>query len=218
MLIPETKIKIKNQFFINFHHPNNNLFIQQLIELGEKINLLHSTKIDYRNYMELKNSVLFMEDIYKYNNKIYTETSFKETHMLLFVNIREIIVNGIICESSLSKKINTSYPDIIQYRIDDITKPIGDSETFADKYKVIEKDIYYGYSITAHKSQGSTYNTTIVDEVDFQKISNRWNHKYNKLETRVKEKNQLRYVAYTRAKYNLYIIHEEDNKTEENIC
>jgi hypothetical protein len=79
-------------------------------------------------------------------------------------------MNGCMTLSSLSKKINTAYPDIIQNRLDDINKPIGDSETFADKYKVIEKDIYYGYSITAHKSQGSTYNTTIVDEVDFQKI------------------------------------------------
>jgi len=51
-----------------------------------------------------------------------------------------------------------------------------------------------------------------VDEPDFQKIANRWNYKYNKLETRVKEKNQLRYVAYTRAKTGLYIIYQEDEE------
>jgi hypothetical protein len=91
----------------------------------------------------------------------------------------------------------------------DKTKLLGDSETFADKYKVIEKDIYYGYAITAHKSQASTYNTVIVDEPDFQKISNKWNFKYNKLESRVKEKNQIRYVSYTRAKDNLFLVYNE---------
>jgi exodeoxyribonuclease-5 len=94
--------------------------------------------------------------------------------------------------------------EIITDRIID-NKIIGDTEMLADKYKVIEKDIYYGYALTAHKSQGSTYDSVIVDEADFQKISNRWNYKYNILESRIKEKNQLRYVAYTRAKNNLFI-------------
>jgi len=63
-----------------------------------------------------------------------------------------------------------------------------------------------GYAITAHKSQGSTYTNVLVDEPDFNKIQNRMNYKYNKLEYRIREKNQLRYVAYTRAKNNLYVI------------
>jgi hypothetical protein len=63
MIIPDSKIKVKNQFFINIHNSNNNSFMQRLIELGEKLNESHSTKIDYRNYMELKNCVLFTEDV-----------------------------------------------------------------------------------------------------------------------------------------------------------
>jgi energy-coupling factor transporter ATP-binding protein EcfA2 len=215
LIIPDTKIKVKNLFFINIHCENNYAFINRLIELAEKINELNSTKTDYRNYMELKNCVIFTDDIYKFEGRIFTETTFKETHALLFVNINEIIVDGVIKQSLLAKKINTTYSDIIEKRISDTLKPLGESETFADKYKVIEKDIYYGYSITAHKSQGSTYTTAIVDEPDFQRINNRWNHKYNKLESRVKEKNQLRYVAYTRSKTNLYIIYEEVHKEKD---
>lgn len=45
----------------------------------------------------------------------------------------------------------------------------------------------------------------IADENDFNKIVDKWNFKYNKFESRIREKNQLRYVAYTRAKEELYI-------------
>ena len=195
---------VNNVFFINIHSSINYEFLNKLIELGEKINENRSTKVDYRKYMELKNNALFMEDIYKYEDIIYTETTFKERHPLLFINVNEILENGKIKKSLLSDKIRESYMDIITDRIVD-NKIIGINEIFADKYKVIEKDIYYGYALTAHKSQGSTYTNVIVDETDFQKIYNKWNYKYNMLESRIKEKNQLRYVAYTRAKSNLLI-------------
>ena len=206
--VADTNIQIKKLFFININHPSNNVFMCELIRLGEKINTHNSTKTDYKNYMELKNNVIFAEDVYKLEDKIFVETTFKETHSLLFTNVNEIIVENKPKETLLSKKINTSYPDIINKRISDKYKPLGESETFADKYKVIEKDIYYGYSITAHKSQASTYDSVIADEPDFQKIANRWNYKYNKLESRIKEKNQIRYVSYTRAKQNLFIVYE----------
>ena len=209
--IADSNIKINKLFFININNSNNNLFMNRLIELGEKINTHNSTKIDYRNYMELKNSVIFTEDIYKFENEIFTETSFKETHPLLSINVNEVIIDYEQKESALTMKINSAYPNIINIRINDKYKQLGDSETFADRYKVIERDIYYGYSITAHKSQASTYDSVIVDEPDFQKISNKWNNKYNKLESRVKEKNQIRYVSYTRAKKNLFMIYENNN-------
>ena len=207
--IADNNVVINKLFFINIYNDNNQLFIMRLIELAEIVNSNNSTKTDYLNYMELKNSVVFSEDIYKFQGAIYTETSFKESHSLLFVRVNEIIVNNVIKDNVLSKKIQTSYLDILTLRLNDCNKPIGDSETFADKYKIIEKDIYYGYSITAHKSQGSTYENVIADECDFQKICNRWNYKYDKLENRIKEKNQIRYVAYTRAKDNLLIVYEK---------
>ena len=211
LMIAETNVTIPALFFINIHDTNNYSFMINIIELAEKNNNINSSKTDYLNYMQLKNNVIFSEDIYKFEGNIFTETTFKESHSLLFVRVSEVIIDNNVKETTLSRKINTSYPSIIETRISDKHKQIGDSEMFSDKYKIIEKDIYYGYSITSHKSQGSTYDSVIVDESDFQKIRNRWNYKYNKPEIRIKEKNQIRYVAYTRAKKNLFIVYEKDN-------
>ena len=71
---------------------------------------------------------------------------------------------------------------------------------------IVEKDIYYGYAITCHKSQGSTYDNVYVDEEDFKKIVCRWNYKFKVLENRTKEYNQLKYVAYTRASNQLKLV------------
>ena len=177
----------------------------ELINRAEKVNNNFSTKKDYQKYMELKNHTIFMDDIYKYDDNIMSEMDFKEMHPLLFTKIENVIsiTNKEIMKSELTEKMNKLYNNIIELRLLD-NKNICDSETFADKFKVIEKDIYYGYAITAHKSQGSTYHNVFVDEIDFQKISDKWNYKYNRMESRIREKNQLKYVSYTRAKEFLY--------------
>ena len=51
---------------------------------------------------------------------------------------------------------------------------------------IIVKDLDYGYAITGHKSQGSTYSHVFVMEND---INNNWV---------LKERNQIKYVAFTR--------------------
>ena len=156
--------------------------------------------------MAVKNMVIFFEDMYKFEGKVYTETTFKETHPLLFSSISAAvdIPNRTILSNPLVDKLTNMYSHIVEARLED-NKIIGDSEMFADKYKVIEKDIYYGYAITAHKSQGSTFQHVIGDEGDFQKLFNRWNFSKNCLESRIKEKNQLRYVMCTRPKQRLFI-------------
>jgi exodeoxyribonuclease-5 len=55
-------------------------------------------------------------------------------------------------------------------------------------------DINYGYSITAHKSQGSTYNTVILMEDDIDVNRN------------IEERNRIKYTAYTRASKKVYIV------------
>ncbi|MFW6243398.1 MAG: AAA family ATPase, partial [bacterium] len=55
-----------------------------------------------------------------------------------------------------------------------------------DKRDIIVKDLDYGYSVTCHKVQGSTYNYIYVLEDDIDK---NWN---------VNERNQIKYVALTR--------------------
>lgn len=204
--IVDNNVIIPNLFFIDLHAESNYQFINDLIERAEKVNAIRSTKMDYMNYTSLKLKVFFIEDVYKYRNQIYSECDFHETHALLFTKIDEVIKNNAIIPSKLTEKINTQYENIIEERLED-DKVIADSETLADKLKVIEKDIYYGYAITTHKSQGSTYHSVIVDECDYDIINDRYNYRYGKLESKLKEKNQLRYVAYTRAQNNLYIVH-----------
>lgn len=206
LMIIDNKVKIPNLFFINTYDDSNYDFMNELIRRAEKVNELLSTKADYVNYNALKCQVFFIEDVYKYNNDIYTETDFKEKHALLFTKVDDVIKNKAVEESKLSIKINDIYNDIIYERLKD-NKTISDSETLADRYKVIEKDVYYGYAMTSHRSQSKTIDCVIVDENDYDMVKDRWNYKYNKYESRIKEKNQLRYVAYTRAKKHLYIIH-----------
>jgi ATP-dependent exoDNAse (exonuclease V) alpha subunit len=54
--------------------------------------------------------------------------------------------------------------------------------------------VKYNYAITAHKSQGSTYENVIVIEPDIDANS------------KIVERNRIKYVAYTRAKSLLFIV------------
>ena len=55
-------------------------------------------------------------------------------------------------------------------------------------------DVNFSYAISAHKSQGSTYNTIFVLEDD---IDMNWN---------IVERNRIKYTAYTRASKKLYVL------------
>lgn len=195
-----------NLFFISINHTNNILFIKDLINLAEKVNSYKSTLTDFKAYHSLKNKAIFIEDVYKYMGKIYTELEFKESHPMLFTKVIDTIdiKKKTMYKNDFINSFNELYDDLIENRMLD-HKDISENETYADQFKVIEKDIYYGYSITSHKSQGSTYESVYVDENDFNKLQNRWNFKFNCFENKIKEKNQLKYVAYTRASKKLKI-------------
>jgi len=64
-------------------------------------------------------------------------------------------------------------------------------------YNFLKKfaDVKYSYSMTCHKSQGSTYNTTFVYVDDIMKNQN------------VFERNRILYTAITRASKNLFLIY-----------
>ena len=195
-------------FFVNIQHSANASFMQELVRRAEKVNQRYSTKHDYKNYCALKNRAVFLEDVYKYSGKVMTETNIRQLHPLLFTKVAEVIdVNrSAIAVSELTRKLEDQYGEIVEGRLID-NKPFADAEVFADQYMVVEKDIYYGYSITVHKSQGSTYDSAYVDEHDFKKISsNKWNYRLRAMEQRHKERNQLKYVAYTRASKKLCIV------------
>lgn len=69
-------------------------------------------------------------------------------------------------------------------------------KAWIDFYKFKEKfaQIKYNYAITAHKSQGSTYNTAMVIASDISRNS------------KIKERNRIMYTACTRPSTNLYMV------------
>lgn len=204
--VEDDDVVVNKIFIINVRHSNNHRFLQDLVQLAEKVNAYKSTKEDFRKYMMHKMKVVFIEDVYKFENKISNDIELKQLHPLLFTKVSDVIdeKSKQLIPSELSLKIEELYPHMIEKRIDD-NKAFSDSECFADQYKMIEKDIYYGYAITSHKSQGSTYDSVYVDENDFDKIKDRWNHRFRCMEFKTKEKNQIKYVAYTRASKKLSI-------------
>ena len=74
---------------------------------------------------------------------------------------------------------------------------------------VIEKDIAYGFCLTSHKSQASTYISVFVDEYDFEKLKDNYNYKLGCEIKTAKEKSQLKYVSYTRPTDAAYVFYRE---------
>jgi len=213
--ILETSEATSELFFIDINKEQNYDIINKVIEYATKVNSRSSTKDDYKKYKSLKDRILVCEDVYKFNNTVLSFRDFKELHPLLFTKTTDVIdlLSRTIKSNTYVDKITSTYPDIIQNRLDDCeTKPLDDSESLADMFKVIEKDMDYGYSITAHKSQGSTYDVVFVDYNDFNKIQNKFNWRLKLMENRTQEKNQLKYVSCTRARHELFIIRDSDKE------
>ena len=62
------------------------------------------------------------------------------------------------------------------------------------------------YALHQYCPESHTYDVVYVDHQDFNKLQNRWNFKYQMEENRSKEKNQLLYVAVSRARHDLFVI------------
>jgi len=89
----------------------------------------------------------------------------------------------------ISKANKKMWKDYYSFRRESILNVSIDE--YADGTKrpsseVIAKDIDYGYAITAHKSQSSTYTHVFIIEDDIN------------LNPKIRERNQILYVAYTR--------------------
>lgn len=193
----------KRLFFPDLYHKNNFQLIEFLWELSENVNQKYSKTKDFVKYSKLKNKLFFIKNVYKFNDEYYLEDELKTKHPLLFKNISNTITNEILLEDFMEL-----YEDVYYSRIED-NKQITQNELFVDRYQMINKDLDFGYSITAHKAQGSTYNTCFVDENDFEKLRNEYNTRLKCLEFKTKEKNQLKYVAFTRPR-NLLLVYYQD--------
>jgi hypothetical protein len=76
---------------------------------------------------------------------------------------------------------------------------------YTGKKVYCKKDIYYGYAITVHKSQGSTYDNIAIDMIDVDK---------NKVD---KERNSLKYVGLSRPKQKAIVLTHRAIKVPESL-
>lgn len=203
----DTQITI---FFIEVSNVCNYELMSELTKRAIKVNSRNSTIEDFKQYVSLKNLVFFTETIYRLDNgDILTESQIQESHPLLAHSTVDVInENFTLKKNKLIEKIQTKYPFLLQNRLDD-RKIISREEKLYDKYQIVSKDLDDGIAITAHKSQGSTYNTVFIDEEDFEKVVDVWDYKNEILEKRTKEKNQLLYVSYTRPRKSAYVLYTE---------
>ena len=193
-------------FFPDISKKENSPILTKLKQLGDKVNSKNSTKQDYGMYMSLKRQLYFIYNIYHVNGKIINETRMKEAHPMLFDNLSSYInQQRKIIKSEKTDKLLEDYETILTDRIED-DKPIGENERLCDRYQIIEKDVDYGYALTIHKSQGSTYERIFLDELDLEKIKDKWNSYESAMENGTKERNQLMYVGYTRPTHILYVL------------
>jgi hypothetical protein len=197
-------------FVIEVSALNNLEVLEELVRRAERVNRNHSTKNDYRKYSDLRNKLIFMENIYKFNGEIVGESQFRAVHPLLFKNMNEVIEPDTmkVIENKLSDDIQEKYGDILADRLKD-DKIFADVEKICGKYLIIEKDIDWAYCITSHKAQGSTYRVVFIDEPDFDKLRDRYNYNIGCEIKSTKEKNQLKYVAYTRPTDTAYVYYQE---------
>ena len=188
--------------------------LQELIKRSDIVNRSGSSIEEFKKYKFLKNQLIFLESLYKWSNgQIMGEKDFVTRHPLLRTRVtdlikEEVILDGVskaikgakrsLKENEIIKELNEKYPGMVVDRLRD-ANTLGDSEELKDRFQILSKDIDYGYAITAHKSQGSTYKYVFLDEQDFDKIQDRWNYRHNMMQRGEKERNQLKYVAFTRA-------------------
>ena len=85
----------------------------------------------------------------------------------------------------MSKDFNEAV-DVLFHKVDDLS---------SDDNRVIKKKTFdYGYALTVHKSQGSSFNTVFVDIANINACSDE------------KVLRQLQYVAISRTKGDVYLL------------
>lgn len=190
-------------FFIDPKSTANQDILQEVGQRAARVNAIGSTKKDFVMYKKLKDQMCFLEPLYKFRDQIYTRNRLKKLHPLLFTHTDLVIDTNQIVESRLTEQIVQKYPNLLKDRLDDRFKTITEGELLVDRFAIIDRDLYYAYAMTAHKSQGSTFDYVSVDLNDFDVIKTRYNHRWGCPEDRTREKNELLYVACTRASKDL---------------
>ena len=198
-------------FLPDLDSEENCQLLEDLVDLSVKVNKSRSTKKEYARYMALKAQVLFMEDIYCYTSggesQILTSSEMKATHPLLFNHTVDALGDstGSTGSDGLGVKINQRYPGLLARRAAD-NKHIIPTEKLVDMYQVLQRDLTYGYAITSHKSQGSTYPVVYIDEQDFHVLQDRKDRRTGLVIRNSLERDKLKYVAVSRASKGIYVL------------
>lgn len=162
---------------------------------GNRNNIIIDNSADYRvkNISELKKNefdlnvydVTIVEKITNKKNKIQKVSiidHLDEDNLHDFAELHDQYKN----EAKLNKKLWKRY-----YNFRRLNMLMVNIDKFRDgsnrsDYDVITKDLDYGYCLTTHKVQGSTYEHILILEDDIN------------LNQKTKERNQIKYVALTR--------------------
>lgn len=200
-------------FIPDLRAPENQSVLQELVARAERVNRRRSTKEDFKRYSALKDKLVFMENVYKFGDEVVGEGEFRSGNPLLFKSVSDTIEDlddgeRSVLDNKLSRDLKKKYGNLLDDRVSD-DKVIAGTEKFCDRYCVIEKDIDYGVCITAHKSQGSNFKTVFIDEADFDKLHNHWSYTLDCQVDVVKERNQLKYVSYTRPTDSAFVFYRE---------
>ena len=108
--IKECGANIRADLFIpDIGNRSNQEILKELVKRAQKVNSYKSTKTDYRKYCDIRNNMIFMENIYKYREEIVGESSFRSTHPLLFRSVGDVIEDGTVLNNKLSNDIQEKY-------------------------------------------------------------------------------------------------------------
>ena len=140
--------------------------------------------------------------VFQNNAEMKVKSFIIATKQVHFVKLKYYIVtvesleNGVIYDIDIIHEDSQDDFNNILEELKQIAINSGINKYWRNYYKV-EKTfakVKYGYSISAHRSQGSTYDNCIVIESDINRNRN------------VIERNKIKYTACTRTRENLFII------------
>lgn len=152
--------------------------------------------------------VLANKPIFDEDEEIIFTTSEEFTILNFVVADKKLRFGGLtfegkfyVCNTSKGQKIKVLHEESEQAYtkfLEDLKKKAinsKDKKVWVEFYKAMKysADLAYNYAITAHKSQGSTYQNVVILEDDIDANHN------------IVERNRIKYTAYSRASIMLYI-------------
>ncbi len=213
MLVKKNKVKIANFGSFNIRHKNERIgrnpkTKEQKVIYGEE-NI--GSKILIGEKLIANNPIMDMNQILFNTNDEFSVEEFEikkekvrvgdDEGILKYYEARVSYLNDddkrIYYYIDILHEDSESYFNVLAGKLKKIAiEKRGKEKSWIKYYEFIRRfaDVSYAYAITAHKSQGSTYNTAFVLEDDID------------VNTNVVERNRIKYTAYTRSSKKLYVL------------